>query len=129
MDPSATGAESVRIDRWLLAARIFKTRAIAQEACSGGKVEVNRTSASAHKAVRVGDRVRVTTPRGPRERVVRGLGEKRRPARDAVLLYEDVTPPPPTPPPHADFREPRAAFAAGRPNKRDRRAIARLRGR
>jgi ribosome-associated heat shock protein Hsp15 len=128
VDPSAAGPESVRIDRWLLAARIFKTRAIAQEACSGGKVEVNRTSASAHKAVRVGDRVRVTTPRGPRELVVRGLGEKRRPASDAVLLYEDTTPRP-TPPPHADFPEPRAAFAAGRPSKRDRRAIARLRGR
>jgi ribosome-associated heat shock protein Hsp15 len=77
-DPTS-GPESVRIDRWLLAARLYKTRPLAQEACAGGKVDLNGSGASAHKLVRVGDRVRVSTPRGARELIVRGLGERRLP--------------------------------------------------
>ena len=123
-------AEDVRIDRWLVAARLLKTRPLAQEACAGGKVTINGTTASPHKAVRAGDRIRLTTARGHRELVVRDLGVRRLSASLASALYEDVTPPPtprPELPPGADER----AFAPrlGRPSKRDRRQINRLRGR
>jgi ribosome-associated heat shock protein Hsp15 len=129
MAETGDGGASVRVDRWLLAARVYKTRSLAQDACAGGKVDVNRATASPHKAVRVGDRIRVSTPRGPRELVVRALAEKRLSSPDATLLYEDVTPPPPpTPeiPPGADVRHERGF---GRPSKRDRRQIDRIRGR
>jgi len=128
-DPSPDSSESVRIDRWLLAARLYKTRALAQEACAGGKVEINRSSASAHKPVRVGDRVHLSTPRGARDLIVRGLGERRLSPSEAVLLFEDVTPPAPARPELRDAPGAPWAIAAGRPSKRDRRQIARLRGR
>lgn len=121
--------ESVRIDRWLLAARVYKTRSLCAEACAGGKVEVNDHTASAHKLVRVGDRVAATTVAGRRQLVVRALGLRRLSAPDARELYEDVTPPP-TPEElerrryaMPEFRDP----GAGRPTKRDRRDIQRLR--
>jgi ribosome-associated heat shock protein Hsp15 len=122
--------DGVRVDRWLLAARVFKTRSLCQEACAGGKVDVNGVAASAHKIVRVGDRLRVTTPRGRRQLVVRGVGERRLSAPDAALLYEDVTPPEPVPPaqPPGFGRMPPLA-RGGRPTKRDRREIERLRSR
>ncbi|MEW6271008.1 MAG: RNA-binding S4 domain-containing protein [Thermodesulfobacteriota bacterium] len=121
--------DAVRIDRWLLAARVFKTRTLCATACEGGKVDVNGNAASAHKMIRVGDRVQVTTPAGKRQLVVRGLGIRRLAAADARELYEDVTPPPPPadaerrrfPPP--EMRDP----GSGRPTKRDRRELQRLR--
>jgi ribosome-associated heat shock protein Hsp15 len=122
--------DGVRLDRWLLAARVFKTRSLCQEACAGGKVDVNGFAASAHKIVRAGDRLRVTTPRGRRQLVVRGLGERRLSAPDASLLYEDVTPPePPSPAQAAGFGHLPPPSRGGRPTKRDRREIARLRSR
>ncbi len=128
MDPSASAAGSVRIDRWLLAARIFKTRSLCAAACEGGKVEVNGVTASAHKLVRPGDRVRVTTPAGRRELVVRALGVRRLAASDARELYDDVTPPPSPEELErrrfpGEIRDP----GSGRPTKRDRRALQRLR--
>lgn len=129
MDSSAPpGAGNVRIDRWLLAARVFKTRSLCAAACEGGKVEVNGVTASAHKSVRPGDRVRVTTPAGRRELVVRALGVRRLAASDARELYDDATP---APSPEeqerrrfpAEIRDP----GSGRPTKRDRRALQRLR--
>ena len=121
--------DSVRIDRWLLAARVYKTRPLCAEACAGGKVELNGHPATAHKLVRVGDRVAATTVTGPRQLVVRALGLRRLSAPDARELYEDVTPPP-TPEElerrryaMPEFRDP----GAGRPTKRDRRDMQRLR--
>jgi len=117
---------SVRIDRWLLAARVFKTRTFAQQACAGGKVTVNDARATAHRPVRVGDRVRIHGPRGRRDLVVLALAERRLPAPDAKLLYEDESPPPPArPDPPPMYREPRS----GRPSKRDRRTLDRIRRR
>jgi ribosome-associated heat shock protein Hsp15 len=125
----AGGDGSVRVDRWLLAARVYKTRSLCAQACAGGKVEVNGIGASAHKPVRIGDRIRATTLAGPRELVVRALGLRRLSAPDARELYEDVTPPPSpeeverrrmAPP---DVRDP----GSGRPTKRDRRELQRLR--
>lgn len=119
---------SVRVDRWLLAARVFKTRPLAQEACSGGKVDVNGNRATAHRPVRPGDLLRIGTPRGPRVLLVRALAERRLPAPAAALLYEDRSPPP-EPRPDDAGAPGMAAPRTGRPTKRDRREIARLRGR
>jgi ribosome-associated heat shock protein Hsp15 len=125
MDPPG---ESVRVDQWLLAARLFKTRPLAQAACSGGKVEVNGQPASPHRLVRSGDRVRVSTERGRRELVVRGLARRRQSPGDARELYDDVTPPD-VPRPADPFlmvaRDP--GLASGRPSKRDRRRLDRWR--
>ncbi|MBI3637167.1 MAG: RNA-binding S4 domain-containing protein [Candidatus Rokubacteria bacterium] len=120
-------ASSLRIDKWLWAARFFKTRSLATAACQGGKVDVNDEAAKPARLVRPGDRVVVTLPRGVR-RIARvlALSDRRGGAEAARTLYEDLTPPAPprlrqAPPP---FREP----GAGRPTKRERRDIDRLRG-
>jgi len=65
------GAESVRLDRWLWAARFYKTRGPAHDACEGGKVDVNGQAAKPSRAVRVGDRLRVTLGEWRRELVIR----------------------------------------------------------
>ena len=126
--PTSASGTSVRIDRWLLAARVFKTRPLAQQACEGGKVSVNGTRASAHKAVRPGDRVSVRSEHGPREFEILALGEKRLPFSEAALLYVDHSPPPEPSPGLSGAAGP-PATRGGRPSKQDRRAIARLRGR
>ena len=82
---------SVRIDKWLWAARFFKTRRLAAEAVGGGKVELNGARPKPAKEVKVGDEVRVRT--GPYLHVVyvRALSERRGPAADAANLYEETT--------------------------------------
>jgi ribosome-associated heat shock protein Hsp15 len=119
----------LRIDRWLVAARIVKTRTIAQEACAGGKVDVNGARASAHRMVRPGDRVEISTARGRRSLIVLTLAERRQSPAEAKLLFEDKTPPP-SPEPVAPPGMPDATRerGSGRPSKRDRRRIDRLRG-
>jgi ribosome-associated heat shock protein Hsp15 len=124
MQPSA---DSIRVDKWLWAARVFKTRSLASTACDGGKVDINAEAAKPARRVRAGDRIVVSLPRG-RRRILKvvGVGERRGSAEAARKLFEDLTPPEPprsrqAPPP---FREP----GAGRPTKRERREIDRLRG-
>lgn len=87
-DPEKTAG--VRLDRWLWAARFFKTRSLASEAINGGKVQLNGHRAKRAKHVRPGDEVRVRI--GPFEQlvVVRGLAEKRGPAKVAQTLYEET---------------------------------------
>lgn len=119
--------DSIRIDKWLWAARAFKTRTVAAEACDGGKVDVNGEVAKPAKHVRGGERIEITLPQGVRRILkVVSLSEKRGPASEAHKLYEDLTPP--APPrlrqPKPPYREP----GAGRPTKRERRSIDRLRG-
>ena len=129
-DPSSD-RDRVRIDKWLWAARFFKTRSLAAEAIEGGKVEVNEARVKPAKTVGIGDSVRVRL--GPHEHVVRvrELSERRGPAIVAATLYEET----------ADSIEARrklseqlrmapAAFVyedKGRPTKRDRRDIERFR--
>lgn len=123
----AEPVESVRLDKWLWAARVFKTRSLAADACDGGKVDVNEQAAKPARALRPGDSIRVSLPQGRRRILkVRALGERRGSATMARTLFEDLTPPEPprsrlAPPPR---REP----GAGRPTKRERRAIERLQG-
>jgi len=86
----STGAgERVRIDKWLWAARFYKTRSLASEAVAGGKVEVNGERAKPAKLLRPGDEVRCR--QGPYEYVlvVRALAERRGSATAAALLYEE----------------------------------------
>jgi len=123
---SAPG-DSLRIDKWLWAARVFKTRGVAADACDGGKVDLNEQSAKPAKAVRPGDVVRVTLPAG-RRRVLKvvALDDRRGRASAARALYEDLTPP--EPPRAWAARPPLRAPGAGRPTKRERRDLDRLRG-
>ncbi|MFC9672326.1 RNA-binding S4 domain-containing protein [Streptomyces sp. NPDC056637] len=118
--------ESVRIDSWIWSVRLAKTRSAGATACRGGHVRVNGERVKAAYNVRVGDEVRVRQA-GGHERVVivKRLIRKRVGAPVAVECYVDNSPPPP----------PRAAVApvavrdrgAGRPTKRDRRDMDRLR--
>jgi ribosome-associated heat shock protein Hsp15 len=113
---------SLRIDRWLWAARAFPSRSQAAAACDGGKVTVNGAAAKPHKLVRPEDEVSVATPRGRKIWKVIALAERRGPASVARALYEDLTPPPPPPEPGVPRRE----RGAGRPTKRERRRMERV---
>ena len=93
--PAAPRLSEVRLDVWLDVACLYKTRSEAQKACKGGKVEVNGQGGKAHRALRVGDRLRLTRAAGRRQQVVvKALAEQHLPKPEARRLYEDVTPPP-----------------------------------
>ena len=121
---------SARIDRWLWAARFYKTRSQAAAAIEGGKVRLNDARPKTGAQVRIGDVVRVR--RGPIERtvVVRGLGERRSTAAAAAALYEETAE-------SLALRKEREAQlklmpetsfrGKGRPTKRQRRELDRLR--
>lgn len=124
---------TARLDRWLWATRLFKTRALAAEAVTGGRVEVNEEKAKPAKALRLGDLVRVRI--GPYEYrlVVRTLSVRRGSATEAATLYEED-------PASRERRERLAeqhrlaarltgSFGNERPTKRDRRELGRLKGR
>jgi len=130
MDDSNTDAK-LRIDKWLWAARFFKTRSLAAEAVEGGKVHLNGARVKPAKGVNSGDSLEIRI--GPFQFivVVRGLSARRGPASEAVQLYEET----------AESRATREALAAqlkaeavhgearqGRPTKRDRRHIIRFTG-
>jgi len=118
--------ETTRIDRWLWAVRIYKTRSDATRACTGGHVEIDgRPAKPAHK-VRVGDRVEARV--GARQRVldVVRVIDKRVGAPVAVECYVDHSPAPPERPLQALFGE--RERGAGRPTKRERRQIDRYLG-
>ncbi len=124
---SAAPAGSARVDRWLWSVRVFKTRSAAAAACTGGHVRVNGRRAKPAQAVRAGDRVEARV--GERERVLEVVRpvEKRVGAAVAAECFVDHSPPPPervTPEPAG-----RRDRGSGRPTKRDRRRIDRLRGR
>jgi len=119
----------VRLDRWLWAARFFKTRALSAAAVAGGKVHVNGTRAKPAKQLQVGDALRVRV--GPYEWLVsvRGLSERRGPPKTAQALYDE----------DAEGRAARERLALqhkiapapayqgkGRPTKKERREIERL---
>jgi ribosome-associated heat shock protein Hsp15 len=119
--------DAVRLDRWLWAARFYKSRSLAHAACEGGKVDVNGRAAKPARDVRVGDQVHVTLGEWRRELVVRALSERRGPATEARALYEDLSPPPP---PRGRRALPVVrAPGLGRPTKRERRLLDRLRPR
>ncbi|MFF7471456.1 S4 domain-containing protein [Streptomyces sp. NPDC008092] len=118
--------ENVRIDSWVWAVRLIKTRSMGATACRGGHVQVNGERVKPAHSVRVGDEVRLRHEGRERVVIVKRLIRKRVGAPVAAVCYIDNSPPPP----------PREAFApigmrdrgAGRPTKRDRRELERLRG-
>jgi len=117
---------SARIDAWLWAVRVFKTRSAATTACRAGHVRLNGDRAKAAALVRPGDEIRVRTGEGDRTVIVQRLLVKRVGAPVAQEAMIDRTPPPVP-------REERASVGerdrgSGRPTKRDRREIERLRG-
>ena len=132
--PSAPAPDDhgrVRIDKWLWAARFFKTRSLAAEAIAAGKVEVNGDRVKPAKLLQIGDEVSIRS--GPYVHVVhvRGLSERRGPATVAATLYEES---PESVAARAKLAEQlRMAPAAfvyeekGRPTKRDRRDLDRFR--
>ncbi|NLF03632.1 MAG: RNA-binding S4 domain-containing protein [Actinomycetales bacterium] len=120
------GPASTRVDRWIWAVRLTKTRAAGAAACRGGHVRVNGAKAKPSSPVRVGDEVRVMTEAGLRIVVVRQILLKRVGAAVAAAAIDDRTPPPP--PREERPAEVRRDRGAGRPTKRERRQIERLRG-
>lgn len=118
---------SVRVDVWVWSVRLFASRSAASTACKGGQVHVNGRRAKPSQAVHVGDRVEATTPGGVRVVVPTRLLTKRVGAAVAVECYTDHSPPPP--PKEERLAMPRRERGAGRPTKRERRELDRLRGR
>ena len=121
-----------RLDKWLWAARFFKTRALAAEAIDGGKVHLNGERVKRSKAVKAGDEVSVRI--GPYEHRVRVmlLSDRRGPATVAATLYDELPESRATRERLIEQRRMEAAGAtadAGRPSKRDRRQIEQLRRR
>jgi ribosome-associated heat shock protein Hsp15 len=123
---------SVRIDKWLWAARFFKTRSLASRACELGRIQSNGQPAKAARDVRIGDMLRVTNDAGDFEVEVLLLSDVRGPASVAQTLYRETE----------TSRELRLKVAAerkamkqfeelpaGRPSKRDRQKIIQFRGR
>jgi ribosome-associated heat shock protein Hsp15 len=122
----------VRMDKWLWAARFFKTRSLAARACELGRIQSNGQPAKSAREVRVGDRLRVTNDGGDFQVEVLALSEVRGPASVAQTLYRETDA-------SRELRQKVAAerkamrefeeLPAARPSKRDRRRIIQFRGR
>ena len=119
--------DSLRIDKWLWAARFYKTRSLAAEEIGKNRVQINEADVKASREVKVGDRVRLRQGQVQREVVVRGISAMRGPAPVAQQLYEET-------PESVQRREtaatqrrfaaePAHAIEQGRPTKRDRRQM------
>lgn len=117
------GVESTRVDRWLWSVRLAKTRPDAAEACRGGQVRVNGRPAKPATTVSPGDEVRARIGHATRVVEVVRVIHQRVGAADAVTCYLDRTPAAPVDPVPVPFRD----RGAGRPTKRDRRRLDRLR--
>lgn len=122
----------VRMDKWLWAARFFKTRSLASRACDLGRIQSNGIQSKSAREVKVGDMLQIKNDSGDFRIEVLGLSEMRGPAPVAQTLYKETD----------ESRELRAKLAEerkamgpldvypeGRPTKKDRRLIHRLRGR
>lgn len=119
----------LRIDKWLWAARFFKTRSLATDALSGGKVKLNGSASKPAREVKIGDRLAIFNGDTRWEITILGLSDKRGPASSARLLYEES--PDSIAAREAEqmrrrFTQEPAADMYGRPTKRDRRQMARL---
>jgi len=122
----------VRIDKWLWAARFFKSRALASRACELGRIETNGQSVKPSRETRVGDMLRVKNDSGEFQVEVLLLSEMRGPAAVAQTLYRETEASRELRLKLAEERKAMPHFETsreGRPSKRDRRKLARLRGR
>lgn len=120
--------DRVRLDKWLWAARLYKTRSLAAEEIGKGRVTVNGQAAKAARELRVGDRLAVRQGVVDRELVVLGLSAVRGPAPVAQALYEETVASKAAREKAAAERrlgvEPADTLQQGRPTKRDRRQLA-----
>lgn len=123
--------ETVRLDKWLWAARFFKTRSLATDAVDGGRVKLGGENVKPARALRVGDRLLIDNGSDRWEVLVRGLSDVRAAAPIARTLYEETAASVAARAETAErrrlFREP-GADLKGRPTKRDRRQLGRLGG-
>jgi ribosome-associated heat shock protein Hsp15 len=123
-----TDADDVRLDKWLWAARLYKTRSLAAEEIGRGRVRVNGQAAKPARALRPGDRVQLHQGPTMRELVVRMLAGVRGPAPQAQALYEETADSLAARQRAAQARrlgvEPALAIEQGRPTKRERRRLA-----
>lgn len=123
------GGGSQRIDKWLWFARAAKSRSLAARLVADGAVRINREKiGKPSETVKPGDVVTVTVHHHVRVLEVRLPGERRGPATEAATLYKDLTPPPP-PKEETIVSGPVRDQGAGRPTKRERRLIDKLRDR
>jgi ribosome-associated heat shock protein Hsp15 len=125
-DPQA--AAGVRLDKWLWAARFYKTRALAVEEIGKGRVQVNGQAVKASREMRLGDRVRLRQGPVEREVLVQGLSHVRGPAPVAQALYAETPDSQASRERAAEARrlapEPAQTITQGRPTKQDRRRLA-----
>jgi len=122
----------IRIDKWLWAARFFKTRSLASRACELGRVQSNGQSVKPSRDVRVGDMLQVKNDSGEFQIEILALSEVRGPAPVAQTLYRETEASRALRVKLAEERKAMPRFETateGKPSKRDRREIARLRGR
>ncbi len=121
---------AVRLDKWLQVARAFKTRSKATKACVLGRVKVNGQTAKAHRNLALDDRVEVEIRDWTRVLVVKELRDKTLPKAEAARVYDDQSPPKPQLSELERLLRRRPVErqrGAGRPSKRERRQLERLR--
>ena len=125
---NAGDLKGVRLDKWLWAARFFKTRSLAAEEIGKGRVEVNGQTAKASRELKLGDLIALRQAGFSREVLVRGLSHVRGPAPVAQTLYEETPESVSAREKAAEARrlapEPAQAIEQGRPTKQDRRRLA-----
>lgn len=122
----------MRVDKWLWAARFFKTRSLAARSCELGRVESNRQGVKPSRDVKVGDFLQITNAGGKFEVEVLALSEMRGPASVAQTLYRETEESKEARRKVAEERKSMPVFEVlqdGRPSKRDRRQLIRVRGR
>lgn len=124
--------ETVRLDRWLFAVRVFKTRSMAAKAIAGGKIKIDGQTVKAHRMVRIGDEVDYRNEGRSFRYKVTGLLEKRVGAKEAVLHYqlqEDPEVQPEVREMLKLYRElDKGTRTSGKPEKKDRRLLRKLKG-
>ena len=124
--------DQVRLDKWLWASRFFKTRKNASEAISGGKIHLNGVRVKPSRNLRVGDELDITRENFKYLITVLALNDKRRPAKEAQLMYEESEESIKKREEERDLRKLNSASvhqSDSKPNKRERRQIDKLRGR
>jgi len=122
-----TSGSRQRIDKWLFFARMAKSRSLAQSHIQSGHVRINGERCSQpSQMVKAGDRIELRLERRDVVLVVRLAGERRGPYEEARLLYEDLSPPPDETKRLTPYEQAIRADGAGRPTKKERRAIDRL---
>ncbi|MEE8523189.1 MAG: S4 domain-containing protein [Thermoanaerobaculia bacterium] len=121
---------AVRLDKWLQVARVFKTRSQATRACNSSHVQVNGDTAKAHRRLALEDRVEIELRDWTRMLVVKELRDKTLPKAEVPRLFEDLSPPRPQLDPLERLLRRRPVErerGAGRPSKKERRQLERLR--